>query len=235
MCIRDRKNINTFFDNNDRVRIRDAVSEAESHTSAEIVPVLTDCSGRYNRAEDLFGFFFAIVSLAFCWLNFQDVLTDGAWHSQQAPNFQLGLGIIIIILVFGFILGAFLASRIGWIRRLFCTNKEMKTCLKEKAIQAFQMHRVGKTKEATGVVIFISLFEHMVYVLGDVEISKHFTDEDFVEVNDAIINGFRKNQCTNGLVEGIRLCGHKLKEHCPSQRGDENELCNELKIWKQYP
>ena len=97
------------------------------------------------------------------------------------------------------------------------------------------MHRVGKTKEATGVVIFISLFEHMVYVLGDVEISKHFTDEDFVEVNDAIINGFRKNQCTNGLVEGIRLCGHKLKEHCPSQRGDENELCNELKIWKQYP
>ena len=50
------KNIDTFFDNNDRARIRDAVSEAESHTSAEIVPVLTDCSGRYNRAEDLLVF-----------------------------------------------------------------------------------------------------------------------------------------------------------------------------------
>ena len=81
-----------FFDNNGRARIRDAVSEAESHTSAEIVPVLTDCSGRYDRAEDLFGFFFAIVSLAFGRINFQDVITDGAWQSQQAPNLQHGLG-----------------------------------------------------------------------------------------------------------------------------------------------
>ena len=97
------KNIDTFFDNNGRARIRDAVSEAESHTSAEIVPVLTDCSGRYDRAEDLFGFFFAIVSLAFCWINFQDVITDGAWQSQQAPNLQLGLAIIILVLVLGFV------------------------------------------------------------------------------------------------------------------------------------
>ena len=111
-------------------------------------------------------------------------------RTQQARNLQLGLAIIILVLVLGFILGAFVASRIGWLRRLFCTRREMQACLREKAIQAFQMYRVSKTKEATGVIILISSFEHMVFVLGDTEISKHFNNEDFVEVKDTIVEGF---------------------------------------------
>ena len=74
----------------------------------------------------------------------------------------------------------------------------------------------------------------MVYVLGDAEISKHSNNEDFVEVKDTIVEGFRKGQHADGLVEGIRLCGQKLKKHCPLQPGDENELCNDLRIWKQF-
>ena len=45
------KNFDTFFDDSDRKRIREAVTEAETHTSAEIVPVLTESSGRYDRAD----------------------------------------------------------------------------------------------------------------------------------------------------------------------------------------
>ena len=228
------KNIDTFFNNDAKLCIREAISEAESITSAEIVTVLTDCSGRYERAEDLAGFFLAIISLVFCWLNFQDVLTDGVWLSAQNPNLQLDLGIIIFILVVGYLLGAFLASRIGWLRRLFCSSKAMKSCLHEKAIQAFQLQRVGKTKDGTGVIIFISLFEHMVFVLGDVGISKHLSNEDFVEVRDIILDGFRKKQKKDGMVEAILLCGQKLQKFCPLKPDDKNELCNDLRIWKQF-
>ena len=169
-----------------------------------------------------------------CWLNFQDVLTDGVWLSAQNPNLQLGLGIIIFILVVGYLLGAFLASRIGWLKRLFCSRKAMESCLHEKALQAFQLHRVGKTKGGTGVIIFISLFEHMVYVLGDVEISQHLSNKDFVEVRDIILDGFRENQKKDAMVEAILLCGQKLQKFCPLKPDDENELCNDLRIWKQF-
>ena len=193
----------------------EAISEAESITSAEIVTVLTDCSGRYERAEDLAGFFLAIISLVFCWLNFQDVLTDGVWLSAQNPNLQLDLGIIILILVVGYLLGAFLASRIGWLKRLFCSRKAMESCLHEKAIQAFQLQRVGKTKDGTGVIIFISLFEHMVFVLGDVGISKHLSNEDFVEVRDIILDGFRKNQKKRWYGEGYSSLWSKTSKILP--------------------
>ena len=101
------------------------------------------------------------------------------------------------------------------------------------AIQAFQIHRVGGTQVATGVIIFISSFERMVFVMGDADIRKHFKNEDFVEVKNAIIDGFRINQFGDGLVEGIRLCGQKLRQHYPLKPSDENELSNDLILWKQ--
>ena len=227
------KNIDTFFDDSDRRRIREAVTEAETHTSAEIVPVLTESSGRYDRAEDLAGCVLSIGLLSLCWLKFQDVLIDGSWQTQRVPSLQLGLPEILLILVLGFVSGSFLASRVWWIRRLFCSRREMAACLRERAIQAFQIHRVGRTQGATGVIIFISSFERMVFVMGDADISKHFKNEDFVEVKNAIIDGFRINQFGDGLVEGIRLCGQKLRQHYPLQPGDENELSNDLILWKQ--
>ena len=80
------KNIDTFFDDSDRKRIREAVTEAETHTSAEIVPVLTESSGRYDRAEDLAGCVLSIGLLSLCWLKFQNVLIDGLWQTQRVPS-----------------------------------------------------------------------------------------------------------------------------------------------------
>ena len=225
--------IDTFFDDDGKERIRRAISEAESSTSAEIVPVLTDSSGRYDRAEDLVGGVAALGLMSLCWLGVQGVSMDGSWQTQRAPELELGLGMIVLILTFGFATGAFLASRIWWLRRLFCFRSEMEGCLKERAMQAFQMYRIGKTQEATGVLIFISSFERMVYVLGDAEISQRLSDDDFVEVKDAIVEGFRQGEYADGLVNGIRLCGQKLSSHFPLQPGDQDELFNELIIWKQ--
>ena len=44
---------------------------------------------------------------------------------------------------------------------------------------------------------------------------------------------FESTSLEDGLVEGIRLCGQKLRQHCPLQPGDENELSNDLILWKQ--
>ena len=60
-------NIQTFFSDEEKQQINNAVTEAEKKTSAEIVPVLTDASGGYDRAEDIFGVLLALVALIVLW------------------------------------------------------------------------------------------------------------------------------------------------------------------------
>ena len=44
-----------LFNDEQRATIDQAVADAESKTSAEIVPVVATASGRYDRAEDIVG------------------------------------------------------------------------------------------------------------------------------------------------------------------------------------
>ena len=80
------------------------------------------------------------------------------------------------------------------------------------------------------MLIFISLFERMVVILGDKAIAKKFQDKDFEEIKDIILLEFRKGNYTEGLVKGIERLGEKLAEHFPIQEGDENELPDRLEI-----
>ncbi len=226
-------NIETFFNSEEKELIKQTISKAESHTSAEIVPVVTESSGRYDRAEDLAGCTIALAALSLVWFGFQGVSFDGDWQNTSTPELAVGLGSTILTLIAAFVAGVFLANRFWGLRRLFCRRSEMEACLKERAIQAFQMHRVGSTQQATGVLIFISAFERMVYVMGDSSISKQFSNADFEEVKDAIIDGFKDRKYGKGLAEGIQLCGQKLKGYFPRDEDDKDELSNDLILWKQ--
>jgi uncharacterized membrane protein len=43
-----------------------------------------------------------------------------------------------------------------------------------------------------------------------------------------LLNHFRENHFTDGLIKGIDLIGEKLKKHFPYQTGDVNELSDEI-------
>jgi uncharacterized membrane protein len=47
-----------------------------------------------------------------------------------------------------------------------------------------------------------------------------------------MLNHFRDNQFTEGLVEGIMLVGKRLKKHFPHQTDDINELPDEISFDK---
>ena len=59
-----------------------ALGEAEEKTSGEIVPVVATVSGRYDRAEDLFGLVLAAIALVVSWIAFQDIRPRGGdWEA----------------------------------------------------------------------------------------------------------------------------------------------------------
>lgn len=226
-------NIQAFFTEEEKQNIDQAVAEAEKKTSAEIVPVLTDTSGRYDRAEDLFGLLFSIGGVITLWTLFQRVDTSVAWAGERNPHFAYSLCLVVATIVGFFIVGTVLASKVWFIRNLFTPASIKKQCLERGARQAFYEFNLSKTKGASGVLIYISLFERMVYVLGDISISEKLSNDDFAEVKDRIIEGFRQGKRGEGLCAAIEMCGQKLAKDFPIQKDDTNELPNCIRIFQQ--
>ena len=96
------------------------------------------------------------------------------------------------------------------------------------ALQCFSKFRVGDTKDKTGILIFVSLFERSVMVLGDVGISAKIPQIQWEEIRNLIIDGIRNKQPAEGIKRGILRCGEILKKEFPVQTDDANELPNQI-------
>ncbi len=216
-----------FFSEDDRRTIEQAVVAAEASSAAEIIPVVATASGRYDRAEDLVGVVFALVALAAAWLGFQDMGAPGWTGAHEAA---LGLVSILLLVFFGFVAGAVLATRVPVLRLPFLTRREMQAEVERSAAAAFQQFRVRATAGATGILIYISLYERMVRVVGDDVIAARLGQSDWEEIRDLVIQGIRDGDPARGLVRAVEKCGALCAVHFPSQPRDRNELSNALRI-----
>ncbi len=223
------KRASRLFNQEELLAIASAVVEAEGETAGEIVPVVATSSGRYDRAEDIFGVVFVLAALTLAWIFFQDLRpVGGDWESGQA--LVLGLVPILLIVIVGFLLGTTAATMIPVLRLPFISRKEMREEVERCAGEAFHRFKVRKTAGSSGILIFVSLYEHMVQVIGDEGISQKLSQSDWEAVRDLIIDGIRSRKPAHGLTRAIKKCGEMLKEHFPIQPGDTDELHNELRI-----
>ena len=223
------KKASSLFSEEERKLIESAVGEAESKTSGEIVPVIATQSGRYDRAEDLCGFSLALVLLGVAWYFFQDVRPlRGDW--THGTSLAINLPVIMGILIAGFLLGTVIATRFPVLRHPFISNQEMKEEVEKAAAEAFQKFRLRRTQSATGVLIYISLYERMVRVMGDDAINDKLDQKDWDDVCRIIQEGFKEKQVAKNFKIAILKCGSLLETHFAIQPGDKNELSNELKI-----
>ncbi len=218
-----------LFSSDERKRIAEAITEAEKMTSGEIVPVIATASGRYDRAEDLFGLVVAVVGVALAWLLIQDVQPAGDdWESGQV--IRLGWLPIAVITIVGFIAGAVAATLFPVLKLPFVSKGEMSEEVERSASEAFHRFRLRGTAGATGVLIYLSLFEHKVRILGDMTISERLGQKDWDEICRLVVEGIRAGRYADGLCDGIAKAGELLTEHFPSKAGDGSELVNELQF-----
>ncbi len=79
-------------------------------------------------------------------------------------------------------------------------------------------------------MIYISLYERMVRVVGDDAISEKLGQEDWEDVCQSVLSGMKSGNAATALNEAILKCGVLLSQHFPNDPDDQNELANELKI-----
>ncbi|MHC5056241.1 MAG: TPM domain-containing protein [Planctomycetota bacterium] len=214
------------FSEDDRARVAKAVALAESKTSAEIVPVVATASGRYDRPEDIVGLFVGAILGAVVWLLF-------AAYAPPAPDWGLSLStlelpLILIALVAGFVLGAFTASRAGWLRALFTPGPQMRDEVAARARAVFFDSRVHHTEGQTGVLVYVSLHERTAAVIADKAVVEKVGQGALDEVRDALVTGLRAGDLTEGLCAAVKTAGEKLGAVLPREEADVNELPDAL-------
>ncbi len=219
------KTATTLFSADDKQAVEAAIAEAEKMTAGEIVPVVATLSGRYDRAEDLFGLLFALIALSVAWLSIQ-YTTQAAWSETQAHG--LGLPAAAGILIGGFVIGAALATRFPILRLPFIPRAEMIEEVERRALEIFQRQRVRGTSGATGVLIYVSLYEHVVRVIGDDGVTELLSSDALEDICTLVVDGLKQGRPADGLRQGVKKTGELLAPHLPPAVGDANELANHL-------
>ncbi|MFN0009192.1 MAG: TPM domain-containing protein [Planctomycetota bacterium] len=205
------------FSASEQERVHAALVEAEKHTVGEIVPVVVERSDGHPGASWL---------AALCTMLVGSALLE-AHLPWEAPHWlllcQLGLGA----------LGYVVAELLPDFKRWFVSDARAEEVAQEQAFQEFHRLKLHATDGATGVLIFVSLFEHRVIVLGDSGIHAQVGDAHWEATRDAITSNVARGQVANGLIEGVRLCGAVLAKHFPWTEGDRNEVPDRMVVRRQ--
>lgn len=209
------------FSDHDLERIKAAVKKAEDKISGEIVPVFVERSGFYSLAN----YRGAMITAAMTFLLiiiFDRYVTELAVYD---PMF------IFILVAVGGIIGAVITHNLDFLKKLLLSQHHLDQSTRKKAENAFLEQEVFNTRHRTGIMIFISFFEHEVMVMADRGISKVVDQKEWDLMVHNIIDKIRAGQITEGIEAAILRCGEILLEKGFNKTEDDiNELRDDLRM-----
>jgi len=103
---------------------------------------------------------------------------------------------------------------------------------KDRAAYLFEKLHMHKTDLRNGVLFYLAVKNRKFSILGDVGINQKVPENYWDNIRDTVLNHFRENKFTDGLVEGISMAGKQLKKHFPYQTDDVNELSDDISFGK---
>jgi len=226
--VTDMKKASDIFGEDSRREIRQAVAEAEKSTGGEIVPVVATASGRYDRAEDIFGFLVSLAGLSAAWMIFARSGEAGDWDSSMTTQLPLWGALILLLVLFSS--GAALATLFPSLRLPFITRKEMTNEVDQAAAAAFYNFRAHGTASRAGALIYVSLYERMARVIVDDAVAQKVAPETWAGVVGLVTDAMAAGAPADGMAAAIARCGEILSGPFPRPDDDTNEISNELRI-----
>lgn len=197
-------------------RVTAAIAAAEARTAGEIVPVLVRRSSTVGHVP-----FLAFTLLALCLLLFDPAAyAAAAWGGPHWAWLGLGWGVAAGL--------ALVAARFDVVQRLLTSRFDQSQQAELRAEVEFFENQIGKTRQSTGILIFVSLMERRAVVLADRAIAEKLDPGTWQEVVALTIAGVKRGDLAAGLVEAIARCGELLAPHFPIRPDDTNELRDRL-------
>lgn len=201
----------SLFSTAERAQVKDAIATIETRTSGEVVAVVA------HAADDYWDF-----SLA--WAIVAALIVPAAalifWpHAAALTVYELQMEMFIAVLAL---------TRVRALRMLIVPRRTQAAYAQRLARAQFFTQGLHRTRERTGVLIFVSVAEHYVEILADEGIALKVPPADWEAIVAAFVANVRARRFADGLITAIRTCGDKLAQHFPHAAGDRNELSNRL-------
>ena len=201
--------------------IRQATREAELQTGGELVCVIVRQSDIYEssvwKAASL-GALGGMV-LAGLWITFVD-----AWIGSILPW-------VLLPSVLGAAVGTLLIWVITALRRALVPPVLMDLRVDRRAAVAFLSEQIFDTQDRTGVLIFISLFEHGIRILADKGVEELVPVGAWEPIIDNLARGLRGGHKGPAIAAAVEACGSLLLQHGVALRPDDvNELDDEPRL-----
>lgn len=208
------------FSDADLARLAQATAAAEGRTSGEIVPYVVlrvddHDEGRW-RAATLGAVFAAVAAAA--------VHELGAFWAPLDPWW------VALPALAGAALG-FLVGTIPTVERLLLSAEDVERRVRLRAESAFLEEEVFRTRERTGVLVFLALFERRALILADEGIHRAVPAGAWDGLVADLVAGMAAGRAADALCDVIARCGALLEEHRVERRDDdEDELSDAPRI-----
>jgi putative membrane protein len=200
------------FRQEDHEAISTAIHAAEQRTSGQIVCVLVRSSSDYVHMPLLWA---SVLALCLPW----PLIYFTQWSVQQIFLLQIVLFSIVAVLTF-------LSMPL---RLALVPGPVQRARAHRAALEQFLLRGITRTKNRTGVLIFVLLAEHYARIVADEGISRKVHHSEWQAAVDALTARMHDDQIAAGFIAAIERCGDVLATHAPPD-GSSNELPDRLYV-----
>lgn len=221
-----------LFSAQEHERIAAAITAAETQTSGEIFAIVTDDVPRYGTvayaAAAIAAFALPLIAVL-AGLDPARLLPFGSDWYVGAPQLEMLRAFegyaALQLLIFAAVLALCWYTRLN----LWLTPMKLRRArVHGEAMKQFLSKGLHVTAERTGVLLFVSLADHVAEVVADEGIYAKVAPEVWGDTIIALIDGIKGGKAADGFVAAIGIAGTVLAEHFPPRAHNPNELPDKL-------
>ncbi len=204
--------LRALFSEADLEAIRKATSAGEARSAGEIVPYIVERVVERDEAR----WRGATLGALGC------TLLVGLVHALGGHWGGSGVWWITLPAMVGAGAG-YLVAGLDVVGRRLIPDDHIDRSVHLRAEAAFLEEEVFATRDRTGVLIFLALFEHRAVILADAGIHRAVPKGEWQHLVDDLVNGIKAGRAAEALVEVIGLCGGLLERYEVERRPDDTD------------
>jgi putative membrane protein len=202
-----------FVSEHDAQRISEAIQQVERHTSGELVTVIAASSDNYNYIPILWAALLALLIPGPFYFG------EISWFIEHEYILQLGCFVV-----------AALVMQLPPIKSRIIPGAVRRQRAHRHAMEQFILNNLPATREANGVLLFVSVAERYVEIIADKGVNDVVAEGTWDEIVQSFTSKVRRGEIADGFIDAIHACGKILTTHFPVAPDDVNELPDHLVI-----
>ncbi|KFG70679.1 hypothetical protein [Microvirga sp. BSC39] len=194
----------------EQARLAGVIGDVERETSGEIVLVIAEQAGHYRAIPLLWAMLAGLVTpWPLIWLT--------GISTSRIFLIQLGVALASSLVL-------------SWPKLRFAlVPRSIKHAqAHEAASREFLRRGMTRTREKTGVLIYLALAEHHAEILADTGVADRVDPSIWAGIVADLTAAIRNDRMIEGLEEAIRRTGAILAQHAPPHLDDVDELPNKV-------